>query len=265
MDYTGNLLKMHGKADDPVKYTLNLGGMPISMNEITGRHIQLDYLHRINCIACGRETKTSFFQGYCFPCFSTLPQTDTCIMQPETCRAHLGISRDMEWSKSHCLVDHIVYLALTSNVKIGVTRESQVPSRWIDQGAWQAVRLARTPNRYLAGIMEMALKSVFTDKTSWQKMLKGINDESIDLLDEKGKAWGALPAELQEFMIEDDDITILDYPVKDYPARVKSVNFDNDNGIDGILTGIRGQYIIIDNEKVFNVRRHNGYLVRLAY
>jgi hypothetical protein len=263
MKVTGNLLKMVSRLADPVEYTLVIGGDYILANDLIGKEINLEFRNQINCIACGRETKTSFFQGYCFPCFSTLPETDTCVMQPETCRAHEGISRDMEWSKHHCLVDHIVYLALTSSVKVGVTRESQVPTRWIDQGAWKVIRLARTPNRYLAGLLEVTLKSIYTDKTSWQKMLKDQRDGEHDLLEEKERAWEILDPDLQEFFIEDDDITTINYPVTGYPDKVKSVTFDKLHSIEGILKGIRGQYLIFDNNLVFNVRRHNGYLVNL--
>jgi hypothetical protein len=255
---------MKAIASDPVSYTLGLDDHDILLNDFVGQKIKLEYLSKINCISCGKETKHSFFQGYCFQCFSTLPETDTCIMQPETCRAHEGISRDMDWSKAHCLTDHIVYLALTSTVKVGVTRETQVPTRWIDQGAWQVIKLARTPNRYLAGLIEVALKSIYTDKTSWQKMLKNIRNEEIDLVDEKENAWNALEPGLQEFVIEDDDITILNYPVLEYPDKIKSINFDKEPLIEGILTGIRGQYLILDNQVVFNIRRHNGYLASLV-
>lgn len=265
MEYTGNLLKMKSEATSPVSYSLKLGEELLTMNDLIGRNIRLDYLNKINCIACGKETKSSFFQGFCFPCFSTLPETDTCVMQPETCRAHEGISRDPEWSEQHCLVDHIVYLALTSTVKVGVTRESQVPARWIDQGAWQIIKLARTPNRNLAGLIEVELKTVYTDKTSWQKMLKDIRDESSDLIEEKGNAWEALEPELQEYIIEDDEITELVYPVKQYPQTVKSVNFDKASSMEGQLIGIRGQYLIFNNNMVFNVRRHNGYLARISF
>ncbi|MBT5424779.1 MAG: DUF2797 domain-containing protein, partial [Bacteroidetes bacterium] len=153
MEISGNLIKLESQPDEIVQYFAKLGGEKVLLNELIGKTVSLKYLHEINCIACGAKTKSSFFQGYCFPCFSTLPETDTCIMQPETCRAHEGISRDMSWSESHCLTSHIVYLALTSTTKIGVTRESQIPTRWIDQGAWKAIKLARTPNRHTAGLI----------------------------------------------------------------------------------------------------------------
>lgn len=263
MEFSGNLLKMKAQIKQPVEYFLTLDGENIPMNELIGKNIRMEYLHQINCISCGAKTKTSFFQGYCFPCFSTLPETDTCVMQPETCQAHKGISRDMTWSESHCLTNHIVYLALTSTTKIGVTRETQVPTRWIDQGAWQVIKLARTPNRYLAGQIEVFLKDHFTDKTSWQKMLKDIRAENINLLEEKDKAWELLPEELECYCIDEDELMEIRYPVMQYPEKVKSLTFDKVDSIEGTLMGIRGQYLILDNGRVFNVRRHNGYLARL--
>ncbi len=263
MEIHGNLIKLSSELNEPVSYTMNLSGQLIALNPLLGTPISIQYAGQINCIACGSQTKSSFFQGYCFSCFSTLPETDTCVMQPETCRAHEGISRDMDWSIGHCLTDHIVYLALTSATKVGVTRATQVPTRWIDQGAWQVVKLARTPNRYLAGLIEVGLKEYFTDKTSWQRMLKDERAEGVDLLEEKDRAWESLPEHLEPYCIDDDEITEIIYPVKQYPVKVKSVNFDKSTEISGTLTGIRGQYLIFDDTFVFNVRRHNGYLVRI--
>lgn len=263
MIYQGNLLKMATRGIQPVNYFLDLGGESIQMNLLVGKRIQLKYEHEIHCIACGKQTRTSFFQGYCFSCFSTLPETDTCVMQPETCRAHEGISRDMEWSKGHCLTNHIVYLALTAAPKVGVTRESQIPVRWIDQGAWKAIQLARTPNRYLAGLIEVELKQAYSDKTSWQKMLKDVRDDHTDLVSEKNKAWELLPEHLEQYCIEDDTITEIEYPVERNPEKVSSITFDKMDVVEGILTGIRGQYLIFENGQVFNIRRHNGYKATL--
>ncbi|MBT3243864.1 MAG: DUF2797 domain-containing protein [Bacteroidetes bacterium] len=265
MEISGNLIKLESQPDEIVQYFAKLGGEKVLLNELIGKTVSLKYLHEINCIACGAKTKSSFFQGYCFPCFSTLPETDTCIMQPETCRAHEGISRDMSWSESHCLTSHIVYLALTSTTKIGVTRESQIPTRWIDQGAWKAIKLARTPNRHTAGLIEVALKPYFTDKTSWQKMLKDIRAQDIDLVDEKDKAWELLPEELEAYCIDEDEIREINYPVDQYPEKVKSLSFDKTDIVEGKLSGIRGQYLIFENMHVFNIRRHNGYKIKLKF
>ncbi len=264
MELQGNLIKLSSQLNQPVQYTLTLSGDHILFNDYLGRNIKMTYVHEINCISCGQTTKSSFFQGYCFTCFSTLPETDTCVMQPETCRAHEGISRDMNWSEGHCLTEHIVYLALTAATKVGVTRESQVPTRWIDQGAWKVIKLARTPNRYLAGQIEVFLKTYYTDKTSWQRMLKNECADDIDLLEEKDRAWEVLPEELEPYCIDEDEITEINYPVSQYPSKVKSMTFDKMDEIEGTLIGIRGQYLLFDQGRVFNVRRHNGYKIRLS-
>lgn len=256
----GNLLKMKTKLDEPVEYSLKIDSELIDMNMLIGTKLSIKYLNEINCIACGAETQTSFAQGYCYNCFKTLPQTDDCILRPELCQAHEGISRDMKWSEAHCLQPHYVYLALSSNLKVGVTRASQIPTRWIDQGASSAIKLAETPNRHLAGVIEVALKEIFTDKTSWQKMLKNeVADK--DLLEAKKKAADFLPEELKQYVIEDNEILKIEFPVLEFPGKVKSVNFDKANEISGTLNGIKGQYLIFNSGQVFNVRRHNGYKV----
>jgi hypothetical protein len=64
------------------------------------------------------------------------------------------------------LQPHIVYL-----VKRGKSRgdsKTQVPTRWIDQGAIEAVSIVEVPNRYLAGITEVAL-NYYADKTNGEK------------------------------------------------------------------------------------------------
>ena len=157
------------------------------MNDLLGKKISLTYQHEKHCIHCGRLIKKTYAQGYCYPCFIKLPETDVCIIHPEKCQAHLGISRDMEWSKMHCLQEHFVYLAVTSGLKVGVTRAAQIPSRWIDQGAVRAVRIATTPNRHLAGTIEVFLKKHLADKTNWRNMLTPEQYETIDLLAEKAR------------------------------------------------------------------------------
>jgi len=263
MKAEGNLLKMAARQSDRVDYYLNIGDDQVYMNELIGRKITLHYEHQINCIRCGRKTSKSFFQGYCYPCFISAPQTDACIVHPEKCRAHEGISRDMEWSKTHCLIDHYVYLAVSSGLKVGVTRHTQIPTRWIDQGAHQAVRLARTPNRHLAGLIEVELKQHLDDKTNWQQMLKGEVKREVDLLEEKQKAMRLLSGELQQYVSDVDDITTIQYPLEGHPVKVKSISFDKIADHTGILSGIKGQYLIFEDGQVFNVRKHNGYLAQL--
>ncbi|MGC9471897.1 MAG: DUF2797 domain-containing protein [Bacteroidales bacterium] len=271
MEWKGILRKMQGEwlCDGsgcllPVKYRLPVGEWLLDVDEWPGREIELRYFGEIYCIRCGRKTKTSFAQGYCYPCFLSAPETDACVLKPELCRAHEGVSRDMEWSKEHCLIDHFVYLALTSGVKVGVTRHTQIPGRWIDQGAWKAIRLARTPDRHTAGLIEVELKRYFSDKTNWRDMLRDVRDKTVDLVREKDRAAQYLIPRYESFLVEDDRIEEILYPVNRYPEKVKSLNLDKTPLYRGVLEGIRGQYLIFADGTVFNVRKHGGYLVSLS-
>ncbi len=270
MKATGVLRKMETSlTSDPkaggkmVHYKLPLGEKLLEVDGLLGKKVQLRYEGEIHCMNCGQLTKKSFGQGYCYPCFISIPQTDACVMRPELCQAHLGISRDMKWSETHCLQNHYVYLALSSGLKVGVTRSSQIPTRWIDQGAWRAIKLAKTPNRHLAGVIEVALKEIMDDKTNWRQMLTGDPDASIDLLLAKDEAAGHLSDELQDYVTVDDEITEIHYPVSGYPSKVKSINLDKDPEYEGVLTGIKGQYLIFDEGFVINIRKYGGYLVSL--
>ena len=246
-----------------VSYLLPIGADSIGMNMLVNKKIQVTFLGEIHCMHCGSLTKKSFGQGYCYPCFISIPETDACILRPELCQAHLGISRDMEWAKSNCLQEHCVYLAVSSGLKVGVTRATQVPTRWIDQGAWKAIVLARTPNRYLAGRVEVALKKNLADKTNWRDMLRDKQDRTIDLLKEKNRATGMIPDDLLKYHTAEDDIWEFHYPVDVFPEKVKSVSFDKEPKHSGVLKGIKGQYLIFEDGVVLNVRKHNGYLIEL--
>jgi len=264
MQLTVQLHKMKAIHGTPVQYFLRSVGEEIPLNNWVGLPLEIVYSGEIHCIHCGRQVKKTYGQGYCYPCFLSVPETSECVLRPELCQAHLGISRDMEWSKDHCLQDHFVYLALTSAVKIGVTRSSQIPERWIDQGAWKAIRLARTPNRYTAGLMEVALKNHLPDKTNWRHMLTDKKATEIDLREIKTAALKWIPDDLVPFFYGDDTITTIDYPVSSYPSSVHQLNLPNTTVFKGILTGIRGQYLIFKDGTVFNVRAHQGYVVNLT-
>lgn len=265
MKYTGSLLKMSAELNNPVDYFLTLDNQQIHMNELINKNISISYLSEIHCIRCGRKTNKSFQQGFCFPCFRTAPETDACIFNPELCRAHEGISRDMEWSKTHCLQDHIVYLAISSGLKVGVTRLAQVPTRWIDQGASYAIKIAQTPNRNTAGLIEVNLKKYFADKTNWRNMLTNKIDTETKLLEQKNKAKELVKKNFVQYFTDDNDITEINYPVTEYPQKVNSFSFDKENNITGKLLGIKGQYLIFDKGRVLNIRKHNGYKVELEY
>lgn len=264
MEAIGNIRKMEVKHEKPVRYFLSVGEQRVFLNELIGEPISMEYLGHIHCIRCGRETKKSFAQGYCYPCFTTAPETEECVLRPELCRAQDGIARDMEYAREHCLTVQVVYLSLTSGIKVGVTRLSQVPTRWIDQGAIRALEFARTPNRYLAGLMEVALKNHLADKTNWRKMLSESLPEEVDLLAEKQRLIPLLPEKLAAYVSSNRQEMEIQYPVTQYPEKIKSLNFDKDRLIRGQLMGIKGQYLMLDQNRVINIRKFGGYQIRFS-
>ena len=268
----GSLRKMVTRHDSPVQYEMVLGENRVAMNDYVGKHVQLKYLGEINCISCGRKTKTSFQQGYCFPCMRSLPECDGCIVRPETCHFDAGTCRDSDWGKKNCFQDHYVYLANSSGIKVGITRGSQIPIRWMDQGATQALPIFRVKNRLLSGLVEVAIKQHVSDRTDWRKMLKGVAVE-VGLFQCRDELLTKCAAELAELTAKygADAITRLDgqelvginYPVLTYPEKVKSFNFDKTDMVEGILQGIKGQYLIFDSG-VINMRKFGGYLVEMT-
>ncbi|MDP6908011.1 MAG: DUF2797 domain-containing protein [Flavobacteriales bacterium] len=246
----------------PIRYYLKLNKGEICVNDFLGKKLEIEFSGRINCVACGRLTKKSFGQGFCYPCFMNAPQNAECIIRPELCEGHLGKGRDPEWEKRNHVQPHFVYLALSSGLKVGITRETQIPTRWIDQGASQAIILAEVPYRRLSGEIEVALKEHYSDRTNWQRMLKNqILDD--DLLLRKQEAKHHLPLALQKFVNDDVQIWELNYPNLDTPVKVKSFKLEKIPVLEGMLTGIKGQYLIFDNQMVINVRNHSGYHVSI--
>ncbi len=265
MTYEGNIQKMRTVFAHPVNYLLPVGENEIEMNSLIGKSLRLQFTGQINCISCGKITKTSFNQGFCYNCLQTAPEASESVVRPELSKAQFGIARDLDWAIKHDLIDHIVYLAITSGLKVGVTRYHQIPTRWIDQGAERAIRLAQTPNRHIAGVVELFLKNHFSDRTNWQTMLKSSGDDQTNLLHEKNKAIQLLPGELQKYACNNNEIIEIQYPVSNPPQQVKSVSFDSSETIGGILTGIKGQYLIFDNTNVLNIRKHNGYFLIINF
>ena len=253
------LSKMKAALEDQVQYTLHGQTEIVDMNQLLGQKIKMTYLQKQQCVSCNKEKKL-FAQGFCYDCFTSAPEAAPCIINPELCEGHLGKGRDVEWEKAHHVQPHVVYLALASAVKVGVTRDTQVPTRWIDQGASYAIKLAEVPYRKLAGDIEVALKGTFTDKTNWRAMLKNeIGD--FDLEEEKWQCEELLPNDLSDYMSEDDDIIEINYPVLEFPEKVKSIGFDKQLIIEGQLLGIKGQYLLLDDNRVINIRKHTGYYV----
>ncbi|NCF18628.1 MAG: DUF2797 domain-containing protein [Haliea sp.] len=258
--------------EEPVQYHMLLGDVEVPLNQYLGRQLQLDYQGVINCIHCDRKTSKSFNQGYCYPCFKRLAQCDSCIISPEKCHYAAGTCREPAWGEQHCMIDHIVYLANTSGIKVGITRGSQVPTRWIDQGATQAKPIFRVDTRHHSGMVEVLFKNHIADKTNWQAMLKGdAQDRDLELvrqqlLAECGEQVEALRAEhgLQAItLLEDAPETRISYPVMEYPEKVKSFNLDKTPSIGGTLMGIKGQYLIFDSG-VINLRKYGGYHLTLT-
>lgn len=259
----GTLAKMAVEFSDPVKYYLPLADEKFTVNDWIGKQIHMQFSGNIYCINCGRKTSKSFNQGFCFPCFRDAPQNAECIIRPELCRAHLGEGRDPDWEEKHHNQPHIVYLAISSAPKVGVTRATNVPSRWIDQGAWKAVKLAETPNRYQAGLIETDLKQYFSDKTPWQRMLKNELADEVEVLTTKTKMQQLMEDKYNQYDSTDDDIYEIHYPVIEYPIKVKSHNLDKEPLLEGKLMGIKGQYWLLEGGKVINIRKYGGYEVEL--
>jgi hypothetical protein len=266
MNASGTLVKMNTQlSDGTASYQLALGESKIEMNNLVGKEISLAHNGLIHCIHCAAKTSKSFGQGFCYTCFQTAPEADESIVRPELSKAHLGIARDMEWAQQHDLIDHFVYLSVTNELKVGVTRHHQIPSRWIDQGAILAIKLASTPNRHIAGIIEVFLKQFVSDKTAWQAMLKKVPENLPNLEEEKIRLGNLLPRELQKYLLPDNTVTTIYYPIKEQPQKITSASFDQEKQIEGILLGIKGQYLIFESGMVFNVRKHSGYFTEISY
>lgn len=268
----GNIAKMRTRLVDGVAhYQLPLGDQTLDMNALLGSRLKIEYDGAINCVHCNRKTSKSFNQGYCYPCFRRLAQCDSCIVSPEKCHYFEGTCREPEWADAHCMTDHIVYLANTSGLKVGITRGSQVPTRWIDQGAVQAVPLFRVANRLQSGLLETVFKQHVADKTGWQAMLKGdppVTDLAASrdhLLAECEFDIAALVERFGDASIKalSETETRIAFPVQQYPAKVKAFNLDKQPLAEGTLLGIKGQYLLFDTG-VINMRKYGGYRLRLA-
>jgi len=267
---SGAVRKMKTRLADPVDYQMILGEQYVSMNNYLGQHLQLDFNGVINCVHCDRKTSKSFNQGYCYPCFKRLAQCDLCIMSPERCHYDAGTCREPEWGESHCMIDHTVYLANTSGLKVGITRD--YPTRWMDQGASQAQPIFRVSSRLRSGLVETVFKNHIADKTNWQAMLKG-PAEQRDLEQARKELMAECASEIEGLqqqhgiqsivVLEGADEVSINYPVLEYPTKVKSLNLDKTPSVGGTLMGIKGQYLIFDTG-VINIRKYGGYSLSLS-
>jgi len=270
MKVSGNLRKMSSALADVVQYQLPLYDILepnhfIPLNELIGQEVRLTFENEIHCVVSGKKIKKAYGEGMSYDAFISSPLNVESIIRPELSRIHEGIAlRDMAWEMEHHLQPHYTYLSNTSGIKVGVTRTTQVPTRWIDQGATQAIIIAETPYRQAAGLIEVALKSHLADKTNWQQMLKG-DANRLDLIKEKSYYSSLLVEELRQWLKLETEETNIIYPVIKYPEKVKSIKLDTHPVITGILTGIKGQYWIFDSNHVLNIRSHAGYRVSFEY
>lgn len=272
----GQLHKMHVTAPstegEVIQYDLCLDETKLTVNELIDRHIQIRFLGDIYCESCGKKTPKSYSQGYCYKCFISLARCDICIMSPEKCHFAAGTCREPEWAEQYCMTDHIVYLANSSGLKVGITRANQTPTRWIDQGAKQALPIFRVATRYQSGLIEDILKQQVADKTNWRQLLKG-DAEALDLIVERDRILAnsyQMIAKLQALFgiqaiqpIENQTVTEFFYPIKQYPTKIVTHNLDKEPIVEGQLKGIKGQYLLMDTG-VINIRKYTAYQVAIS-
>jgi hypothetical protein len=268
----GSLRKMRGVKSQLVNYAFCFAEQEnIEVNQFIGKSIGIQFLGKIHCVQCGRKTAKSFQQGHCFPCMRKINECGNCRLFPERCQVEQGTCPTDDWAHSQCHGAHVVYLANSSNLKVGITREKNPCTRWIDQGAMQALPILKTSNRYQSGLVEVLLKQHVGDRTNWRTMLKR-DCEPLDLLQEKDRIFSLAGESLRELlvrydgqitMIEEAETVSLHYPVTCYPDKIKSLSLDKTPEVKGVLQGIKGQYLLLD-VGVINIRKFSGYEVTLS-
>ena len=263
---SGRLAKMTVSSHQHIPYLLNIGEQQVSMNPYLGKNIRISFNGEIRCSHCQRKTNKSFNQGYCYPCFKSLAQCDRCIMSPELCHYAQGTCREPEWGDRFCNQEHIVYLANSSGLKVGITRHSQIPTRWIDQGAIEALAIFSVSSRYLSGLVEVMMKEWVADKTNWRKMLKhdvspmNLVYERDELLKLAEKPLAVLQEQYpnQITVLKDQESWQFEYPSLNWPEKIRSFNLDKQSEVEGMLIAVKWQYLILDTG-CFNVRKHTSY------
>ncbi|MDQ7918396.1 DUF2797 domain-containing protein [Mesonia sp. MT50] len=261
MLFEGVLKKMPTELKEEVQYYMVFENDFLHVNQLLNQKISLSFL-KYQCLNCGKDKKI-FRQGFCYDCFYEIPQAGDWIMKPELSTAHLEQEdRNLEYEKKVQLQPHIVYLANSSNVKVGVTRKTQVPTRWIDQGAHEALEILEVPNRYLAGIAEVALKDHVADKTNWRTMLKN-EIEDVSLEEKRNELLQFLPEEVEPYILKNNKETEINFPVLRYPKKLKSLNIEKSREYTGVLKGVKGQYLLFEDDRVFNVRNNAGFYIEL--
>jgi len=262
VEYAGVLQGLSHRYEHPVAYTIDLSKTSAELNPLIGHEIKLEFLGTIECVACGRKIKKTYNNGYCYPCFVSLPENDLCIVKPHECHYHLGTCRDAGFGDRHCMIPHYVYLALSSDVKVGLTRKHNEIKRWIDQGAVKAIPIAEVPTRKMAGELEYIISQSMPDKTNWRKMLLGEFDD-VDLFELRDEVHRRFPAEFEPYKINVAEITEISYPISQKVEKLSSFNLDKEPIIEGKLIGAKGQYLIFQYG-VINMKKYAGYHLKLS-
>lgn len=262
----GTILKLESSIEKggKVQYQLPLGKERVDLNSLIGKEVTFTFTGDIYCIDSGKKIKKSYNSGYSYESFTKLAACDVCIVQPEKCHYHKGTCREPKWGEKQCMQPHYIYLSVTSGLKVGITRGPQLHTRWVDQGACFAKAIYKVKNRYAAGMVETIIKDSFADKTQWRKMLSQVPDE-VDFdkeIEKIKKKYGKEIAVYEPEEVEEKSLS-LQYPIEQYPEKVKSVSFDKQEEITGVLKGIKGQYLIFE-DFVLNMRKHQGYEIELS-
>ncbi|MCL6547865.1 MAG: DUF2797 domain-containing protein [Alicyclobacillus sp.] len=266
MKTEGFLRELSHRVDEPVQYSLVTDGGAEPLNRWLGHRVRIEFSGEKACIHCGRRVKKLYQSGYCFPCVTTLAECDLCIVKPNECHFHLGTCRDEGFAAEHCMIPHYVYLAWSSGVKVGLTRKGRQFTRWVDQGATAAILVAELPTRKRAGELEAVIAEFLPDKTDWRKMLAYEEDEALpaDLRGVKREVTERLPDDFRSHVLGDDTVYRFFYPrLPEFSIRTTSLNLDREPVVEGVLSGVKGQYLLFDHG-VFHVKRHSGYRVQVS-
>ena len=254
---------MDASLKELVSYQLQVGpGKFVHLNDYIGGFLSIRFLGEIHCCFCGKLTAKSYGGGSCFQCLQSLPQNDMCQVKPELCHLDRGTCRDSVWGREFCQKPHKVYLARSSSVKVGITRENPPERRWMDQGAIEGMVIAEVPDRKTSGLIEVALAQHIEDKTDFRKMLRGEVAEA-NLQEIYENLADHVPLSLQSYLLAEPKSITLTYPLAEAPQKIKTVSLDKEALVEGTLKGIKGQYLVFENF-VFNVRAHTGYDVEIS-
>ena len=236
----------------------------IDMCDWVGKELTWKFDGVVNCVVTGEAMNQAYRMGMSQKAFFESPISCPSIINPELSTIHTGVAlRDRDFEERYHNVPHVVYLSRTNKLKVGVTGLGREQFRWNDQGAVEGIQLCVTPYRQLAGEIEVALKEHMNDKTHWLGMLKDVTRFPDELLELKDECFELLGPNYEPFFSDDDTVHSINYPVQKYPLKVKSLKLNKEPNGTGVISGIKGQYLILEDGRVMNVRAHEGCRVEL--